>query len=1112
MKNYRFTLRYGLLSDWFLPSRDEMYYVIKNIYEHGLGNFGTYGGHWTSSESNASNAYLIFTTGPALVDTDAKSASFLVRLCRSFEGSEKDYPLRSLGISGGYIFYHANGLVYECAAEDLPITAWSNVTGTAVTGTGTAIGTGITNTPLIIAQTGHTASAANLKNSYTNIPDGVILRHAPAGWDEKTITFSRHEFYHSVLRSYSLNLRFVFEAVPFILAAYSDEGINAIIDIKVEKLKRSDFTYEPFYDGILDLSEMKQLPEWIEVPIIDNDTLSRFVSRDDMDIEMNRTETLDGDAITTGEFLDEVLVNGVEIHEIMEGGGDGIVWDDDNILNRSEYFGVTDDEIIYNEIGDSAQIPIIEPEFLFEDDKFRLINNKNKYTVSVVVEISCKVNGSWELTGDPDYSFSIFLSLAIRKESLSPVSYLLFTHNSTGPKIVNINEDLIFAHTFSLDPDESLYVFNYYEASTIGVIIEDVAITDYTVKVTQITPPHPDTETNLAIPLPLFERSLEILSGNTTPISATILNKVMGPGLTCVASGFMLRRFPFNTAPLKIKFRELFKSFSNVFNLGFFFNGSTFEIKKIEEYYKEEEIAFLGEVKALEISVATEKYFNEITTGYEKDISHESVNGLTSTNVRFSFINSKLIKSTLDISAPYSADDYSIELARKMQYTISGTEDTRYDNNNYLLFCRRSLSLMGEKTAQGYDTFEEISGVPAEDTRLNLDITPKRNMLRCSNRVSVGEYISENDTKYISSKTTRKLITKKKDLPAVEEHADVAYSDLDDPLYHPVFYNFQCPVTAEIIQAIIADPHGYFRFTFKGQTYGGFIHEVSTEPFQRQGNWTLLKVPFEVVIPEEPEEPELDPDLVTYMDGLVTPLSSDQVTALDVFFKGVKSDLGAESWAELGDMSYLLAGETQESSLRNMNQRDYDAENVNSLPWEQYEGYVGTTGSAIKAGLKLSALPAGAKYTQNNASMGTYIYSINGEQGSSSGIMGVTGSGFRSARLFATGASGSRMNDNTNRTLDALSYTKINAMVRSAADNYNHYRNQEFVNHLSNSVALSNIDNDVLITAFSNTSNAIGVTMNATAAFYFAWKSLTLDEMKLLEARVDEYLTYHGKL
>ena len=666
--------------------------------------------------------------------------------------------------------------------------------------------------------------------------NNLILDHAPAGWDEKTITFARHEYYHSVLRSYSLNLRFVFEAIPFILAAYEAEGINAVISIEIESLDRTDFTYGNFYSGILDLSEMKIMPDWVEVPIIDSDTLSRFIARDDMEIEMNRTETLDGEAITTGEFLEEVIINGVKIEENMSVTAPDLILTNENFSSRTVAMIGTwvqgDDD--FKEIQNGS----INSNFVY-------VNNTNEY-VQIRFQINMSMVGGWDIDSG---TYTISIVVALTGVTGSPVYLISETIEGSGAGTETI--DIVVNHNeiYAVAPSSTMTaeIYGTYQVmfDSGGNMSEDLAFT-WDALFTKITGAYEDTITNVALPYPLFTRALELMTGDASTLDADIIDEGGDAQYTAIASGLMIRRFPFSRAPLKIVFRDLFRSFSNVFNLGFFFNGSNFELKKIEEYYKQIEIASLGEVKDLQIEVANDKYFNEITSGYEKDISHDNVNGQSSTNVRFAFINSKKVKRQLDITSPFSGDDYSIELARKKQYTISSNEDTRYDNNNYLIYCIDDPE-DGLKTAQGFDTFDEISGVPAEDTRLNLDISPKRNMLRCGNRVSLGEYISENDTKYISSKTTRKLITKKTDIPAVEEHAVVAYSDLDDPLYHPVYYNFSAPVTMDIMQAIMADPHGYFRFTFKGLTYGGFIHEVSTEPFQRQGNFTLLKVPFEII-------------------------------------------------------------------------------------------------------------------------------------------------------------------------------------------------------------------------------------------------------------------------
>ena len=77
------------------------------------------------------------------------------------------YVLRDAGPAGGLIFYDkgssSDGWRYlEAAPVDQVSQAWSNITNVLIGSTGTAIGTGKTNTAAIIAQAGHTTSAAKL--------------------------------------------------------------------------------------------------------------------------------------------------------------------------------------------------------------------------------------------------------------------------------------------------------------------------------------------------------------------------------------------------------------------------------------------------------------------------------------------------------------------------------------------------------------------------------------------------------------------------------------------------------------------------------------------------------------------------------------------------------------------------------------------------------------------------------------------------------------------------------------------------------------------------------------------------------------------------------------
>lgn len=153
------------LTDWYLPSRDELAAMKTQLYDEGVGNMLAYG-YWSSSEFNALQADSYQAPMGSLVYANYEKESVLnIRACRSFIDTSGTYSLRDSGPSGGWIFHITDNLngtstYYEAAPTDIAEAAWSNITNAAIGTTGTAIGTGQANTTAIINQVGHTASAA----------------------------------------------------------------------------------------------------------------------------------------------------------------------------------------------------------------------------------------------------------------------------------------------------------------------------------------------------------------------------------------------------------------------------------------------------------------------------------------------------------------------------------------------------------------------------------------------------------------------------------------------------------------------------------------------------------------------------------------------------------------------------------------------------------------------------------------------------------------------------------------------------------------------------------------------------------------------------------------
>lgn len=114
-------------------------------------------------------------------------------------------------------------------------------------------------------------------------------------------------------------------------------------------------------------------------------------------------------------------------------------------------------------------------------------------------------------------------------------------------------------------------------------------------------------------------------------------------------------------------------------------------------------------------------------------------------------------------------------------------------------------------------------------------------------------------------------------------------------------------------------------------------------------------------------EPEVD----AYILGLATELSEAQITRLNNFVYCLKNGLSISNLSDAFDVMYIFAGETQESSLRNLIKRANDATLNNAPAWVQYEGF---TGNGLNANINsnYNASTQAVVYQLNNASIGAY--------------------------------------------------------------------------------------------------------------------------------------------
>lgn len=257
----------------------------------------------------------------------------------------------------------------------------------------------------------------------------------------------------------------------------------------------------------------------------------------------------------------------------------------------------------------------------------------------------------------------------------------------------------------------------------------------------------------------------------------------------------------------------------------------------------------------------------------------------------------------------------------------------------------------------------------------------------------------------------------------------------------------------------------------------------------------------------------LSPEIKAYISGLITPLSYEQVTKLDTFVKTVKTGLGISLLADAFDVMYVLAGETAESSLRNLVRNAHYADAVNSPAWTQFEGFTGNgTSSYINSNYKQSTDKVNA--VLDSTSLGIYIRTSQ-PLNSNSVEIGARTTTSSKCSFFQTSIAGSKVvatiNDSTGRP-SANVITELRGLFiasRKNASSFDIYQNGiKLENVSSESTALSEFN--LFISALNNADSAVGFSIRQ-ASFAFVSKGLTYAESLSLTNAFESYMGSNGK-
>lgn len=717
---------------------------------------------------------------------------------------------------------------------------------------------------------------------------GTIQIQDPIGWDEDEKEFTRNKDEHGVFTTLSNSLRFTKKAKEFIELVYATEGINA--DLLLYKESKNSITdlWERAYEGTLDLSTREIENNQIAAKFNTGGLQSILKNRESEDVEIDRTDTLDGGYVGPLNPV-KIKLNGRRIFlestwnaapmtyhkKLYIESKDGNTRSVTNTLpfdifkKSQEQANSTYDGLDGNETSGEVTMML-----LFNVDRTRTFK-VNTHNISFNCYGLHNSSVDWGHVNLHLVKYKNGSNLQRDHGAVYPLWSFEFNGKTELPSgNINVNNA---SFEITLQQGESLGIevllkadFDWSLGSLGATYRRDFfyKLNTGNITITEDSEFNP-TYAQAIKPFELANRLVQILTGRKNAVKSEILQSGIWQNLM-ITHGFWIRGFSRELdltldedsrkyKPLTTSFKDFITSLAAVCDIGVGIEKvGAREYVVIEDlkyfYNRNTTIKLPFQIKNVKRTTDASLFYKSIEIGYEKGGEYEEAMGLDEYNVRNSYttcihrVDNKYTKLS-----KYRADTYGIEFARRKPFADYSTEDTNYDQDIFFVDCENlpKREVVDGRTTSiyyprlwNYDFNQLPRGVFSPETAYNLRITPFNSLLRHGWNISSGLDKYPNDkVKYASSKGNSNLITLHK------ENGTIFNSQLERARYEPETIEFDHVCTDELIKLLdnnsnifsanIRNVYGLIEFkNEEGQLEKGYL--LSLKP-NGSGKWKLLK-------------------------------------------------------------------------------------------------------------------------------------------------------------------------------------------------------------------------------------------------------------------------------
>ena len=670
------------------------------------------------------------------------------------------------------------------------------------------------------------------------------LEYAPAGWEKSTRRFYRNLDLEGVFREDATSIRFVntgdiFDkgGYHFIKDAVETDGITA--DIEYIRQIRDNFTYRfvDDYQGKLELNPKSgyiETTDFIEVKTIDSSILNKFITRQDIELNITDNQSLDNTVITS-ESLDEISFTPIDIYLRCISSGTS---DETETVNNNNTITISaslyDGSVTLNEIGDNLSVN--------DPATNEIIYTNNKEQAATIIIDSLTGSYSDTLTYNPsneiipdNYTSKYLKKFVFSYGSNQVIKEIASEELNTGLQrpenfngTFNLNSENL---TFTLQPDETLkfrIITQWFaDPSSQGIITSLTLVNNtefYTFNFTEKTDGAEESAVSGYLLLKAFRQALRQITGVNDIFESNILQFTNYANLF-VTNGFRIRGKEKN---INFSFKDLFKALYSLVPVGIGYNIETekFFLEYVETFYKPTYFEYeANDISDLEIKPSNRYYWNRLLNGYPK-VEYEKFQGANETNTTSEHSSKFTTKQTYDIRNNFYGDSIGMELVRRLGLS---SQDARQDDYNFIVDTESGETKQAGSGFSGFDGIEQY---------YNADYTPRQNIIRHTPLIG-AEFIKEtNEAIKFQKNSKNNNIT----YNGINEFDNIEQGEFLTLFIKPNEFTFDAIITNDFINELRDNPYRILKITDSlGIIRYGYILSCEFNPVELIATFELIE-------------------------------------------------------------------------------------------------------------------------------------------------------------------------------------------------------------------------------------------------------------------------------